>query len=144
MTPWRKMWPLDLKTSGSHPPQVKQRVARVLCEVGIEELAHHSPLQLSGGQKQLVAIAGILAMEPAYLILDEPTAMLDPPSKRRVRNLVKRLHQARGCAVLWITQDMEELHLASRGFGAQRRAYKTGRSAGKALGKPGIPPPARP
>lgn len=99
---------------GLSPDQVKQRVARVLSEVGIEELAHHSPQQLSGGQKQLVAIAGILAMEPTYLILDEPTAMLDPSSKRRVRNLVKRLHRARGCAVLWITQDMEELRLASR------------------------------
>lgn len=99
---------------GLSPTQVRQRVARVLSEVGIEELAEHSPQQLSGGQKQLVAIAGILAMEPAYLILDEPTAMLDQPSKRRVRSLVRRLHETRGCAVLWITQDMEELRLASR------------------------------
>lgn len=99
---------------GLSPAQVKERVARVLREVGIEELANFSPQKLSGGQKQLVAIAGILAMEPAYLILDEPTAMLDPPSKRRVRNLIRSLHEARGCAVLWITQDMEELRGASR------------------------------
>lgn len=99
---------------GLTPSQVKERVSRVLYEVGIEKLAHHSPQQLSGGQKQLVAIAGILAMEPAYLILDEPTAMLDPSSKRRVRNLVRSLHKSRGCAVVWITQDMEELRGASR------------------------------
>ncbi|MEJ5377274.1 MAG: ATP-binding cassette domain-containing protein [bacterium] len=99
---------------GLSSAQVKHRVERVLKEVGIEELAEHSPQQLSGGQKQLVAIAGILAMEPEYLILDEPTAMLDPPSKRRIRNVVKNLHASRGCAVLWITQDMEEMRGATR------------------------------
>ncbi len=99
---------------GLSKARVQERVTRVLHEVGIEELARHSPQQLSGGQKQLVAIAGILAMEPAYLILDEPTAMLDPPSRRRVRKLVRSLHGSRGCGVLWITQDMEELRVASR------------------------------
>jgi energy-coupling factor transport system ATP-binding protein len=94
--------------------QVEARVARVLKEVGIERLAHRAPQHLSGGQKQLVAIAGILAMEPMYLILDEPTAMLDPSSKRKIRSLVRRLQASRGCAVLWITQDMEEIRGASR------------------------------
>lgn len=99
---------------GLPPKEVEARVARVLKEVGMVEFARHAPHQLSGGQKQLVAIAGILAMEPGYLVLDEPTAMLDPRSRRRVRSLIRQLHRSRGCGVLWITQDMEEL------LGAQR------------------------
>lgn len=94
--------------------EVEARVDQVMREVGISELAQHSPHQLSGGQKQLVALAGILAMEPRYLILDEPTAMLDPSSRRRIRNLLVQLHKSRGCAVIWITQDMEELLVVQR------------------------------
>jgi len=94
--------------------EVEARVERVLREVGLWDLAQENPMKLSWGQKQLVAIAGILAMEPACLILDEPTSMLDPPSRKAVRSLIRRVRDRTGCTVLWITQDMEEL------VGAQR------------------------
>jgi energy-coupling factor transport system ATP-binding protein len=99
---------------GLSPEEVEKRTERVLREVGLWDLAQENPMNLSWGQKQLVAIAGILAMEPACLILDEPTSMLDPPSKKAVRSLIRRFRDRTGCTVLWITQDMEEL------VGAQR------------------------
>ncbi len=99
---------------GLSPGEVEARTERVLREVGLWDLAQENPMKLSWGQKQLVAIAGILAMEPACLVLDEPTSMLDPPSKKAVRSLIKEVRDKRGCTVLWITQDMEELAGAQR------------------------------
>lgn len=99
---------------GLSPQEVHRRTERVLQELGLRDLAHVSPQKLSGGQKQLAAIGGILAMEPSCLILDEPTSMLDPSSRRLLKGLVRTIHKQRGCAIIWITQDLQEV------VGAQR------------------------
>src|SRR5690606_10350602 len=85
-----------------------------LAAVGLEALRNRAPHELSGGQKQLVAIAGALALEPRCLILDEATAMLDPQSARAVMETVARLRRERGLTVLFITHRMEELAWADR------------------------------
>jgi len=94
--------------------EVRQRVAQALRQVGMEGLEACSPHELSAGQKQAVAIAGILAMRPRFLILDEPTSLLDPRGRRRIFQIVKGLREAEGCAVIWITQEMEEAARAER------------------------------
>lgn len=96
------------------PPVIRQRVDDALAAVGVEALRHRAPHELSGGQKQLVAIAGALALEPRCLILDEATAMLDPQSARTVMETVARLRRERGLAVLFITHRMEEVAWADR------------------------------
>lgn len=93
---------------GLPPEEIKLRNEKVLREVGLWDLRHENPMRLSWGKKQLVAIAGILAMEPSCLILDEATSMLDPRSKRKVREVIREQRKKRGCTVIWITQDMEE------------------------------------
>lgn len=83
---------------------------RALKQVGIgEELLDNSPLELSGGQKRRVAIAGVLAMEPDVLILDEPTAGLDPEGRDEILNLVSRLHKERGMTVILVSHSMEDV-----------------------------------
>lgn len=95
-------------------PIIRQRVSDALAAVGLEALRNRAPHELSGGQKQLVAIAGALALEPRCLILDEATAMLDPQSARAVMETVARLRRERGLTVLFITHRMEELAWADR------------------------------
>ena len=73
-----------------------------------------SPNHLSGGQKQRVAIAGIMAMEPECIVLDEPTAMLDPEGRRHVLSLVKALNKEKNITILMVTHHMEEVILADR------------------------------
>ena len=85
------------------------RVADSLRSVGMLKYRHHSPNKLSGGQKQRVAIAGVMAMEPKCIVLDEPTAMLDPNGRKEVLRAVKELNQKKGITVILITHYMEEV-----------------------------------
>lgn len=78
-------------------------------EVGMLDFLEHEPTKLSGGQKQRVAIAGVLAMNPAILILDEATSMLDPKGKREVNQLVRRIHDDHQATIISITHDIEEV-----------------------------------
>ena len=94
--------------------EIWRRVENALNAVGMAAYAETSPLRLSGGQKQRIAIAGILAMQPKCLILDEPTAMLDPEGRREVLKAVHELNEAAGITVLLITHYMEETVDADR------------------------------
>ena len=80
------------------------------------EYRHHSPNKLSGGQKQRVAIAGVVAMKPQCIVLDEPTAMLDPNGRKEVIKTVKELNEKEGVTVILITHYMEEVIAADRVF----------------------------
>lgn len=94
--------------------QIKQRVNEALKSVGMEKYRKHAPHLLSGGQKQRVAIAGVLAMKTKCLVLDEPTAMLDPKGRLEVLETVKNLHASSGITVVYITHFMEEAVAADR------------------------------
>ncbi|WP_353893461.1 energy-coupling factor transporter ATPase [Proteinivorax hydrogeniformans] len=91
-----------------------QRVDESLKQVGMERYRNHAPHLLSGGQKQRIAIAGVLAMRPKCLVLDEPTAMLDPKGRREVMQTVKNLNKNEKITVLHITHHMDEAALADR------------------------------
>lgn len=99
---------------GVPPKEIRERVDKALKAVGMYERRHDAPHMLSGGQKQRIAIAGILAMNPKYIILDEPTAMLDPIGRREVINTVRRLNKEENMTVLLITHYMDEAALADR------------------------------
>lgn len=99
---------------GVAPAEIRRRVETALEIVGMSEYRFHAPHLLSGGQKQRVAIAGILAMHPRCLVLDEPTAMLDPLGRSEVLNTVLRLNKERGITVVYITHFMEEAVKADR------------------------------
>lgn len=102
------------ENQGCPPPEIRQRVAEALATVGMTAMRDRAPHLLSGGQKQRVAIAGVLALRPACLVLDEPTAMLDPSGRAEVVEVVHRLNREFGIAVVWITHFMEEAALADR------------------------------
>ena len=89
--------------------EIWQRVEESLKAVGMIEYRHHSPNKLSGGQKQRVAIAGEVAMEPKCIVLDEPTAMLDPVGRKEVLKTVKKLREQKKVTVILITHYMEEV-----------------------------------
>ncbi|MBR5426062.1 MAG: energy-coupling factor transporter ATPase [Clostridiales bacterium] len=95
-------------------PELAQRVEKALGYVGLLEKADKQPSSLSGGQKQKLAIAGVLAMQPQLLILDESTSMLDPKARDEFLHLVKRMREDKGITVLHITHDMHEAYLADR------------------------------
>ena len=99
---------------GVASPAIRQRVDRALKQVGMYEYREHAPHLLSGGQKQRVAIAGIIAMEPKCIVLDEPTAMLDPKGRREVIDTVARLNREKGITVVLITHHMDEAAKAQR------------------------------
>ncbi|MCI8553383.1 MAG: energy-coupling factor transporter ATPase [Clostridiales bacterium] len=99
---------------GLPPDEIRRRVDEALKTVGMYDYRLHSPDKLSGGQKQRVAIAGILAMEPACLVLDEPTAMLDPRGRKEVLDTVHRLNREQGMTVVLITHYMDEAAGAGR------------------------------
>lgn len=99
---------------GVPPEECRRRVDDALHMVGMYEYRLHAPHKLSGGQKQRIAIAGILAMQPECLVLDEPTAMLDPQGRREVLDTVARLNRDRGMTVILITHYMEEAVRADR------------------------------
>jgi len=96
--------------------EIKERVADSLHAVDMEEYRHHSPEHLSGGQKQRVAVAGVLAMQPECILMDEPTAMLDPAGRREVIETAHRLCREDGVTIILITHFMEEAAGADRIF----------------------------
>lgn len=93
---------------GVEPSEIRKRVNEALATVGMTEYMNHSPSLLSGGQKQRIAIAGILAMKPDCIILDEPTAMLDPRGRKEVIDTVYRLNKEENITIILITHYMEE------------------------------------
>lgn len=99
---------------GVPPTEIRRRVDEALKTVGMEEYKRHAPHLLSGGQKQRVAIAGILAMNPDYIILDEPTAMLDPNGRREVMETIINLNKKENKTVILITHYMDEAAKADR------------------------------
>ena len=99
---------------GVPPKEIRQRVDDALKQVDMYEFREHAPHQLSGGQKQRVAIAGIIAMQPRCIVMDEPTAMLDPKGRKEVMRTIKRLNKEHGITVILITHYMEEAAQADR------------------------------
>lgn len=99
---------------GVAPAEIRKRVDEALEAVHMEQYAHHSPSKLSGGQKQRIAIAGVLAMKPDCIILDEPTAMLDPIGRKEVLETIHRLHKEEGITIILITHYMDEAVQADR------------------------------
>lgn len=94
--------------------EIRERVDSALAAVGMTDYARHAPHLLSGGQKQRVAIAGVLAMRPKCIVLDEPTAMLDPVGRKEVLDTVRRLNREQGITVVLITHHMDEAAQAGR------------------------------
>ena len=94
--------------------EIEKRVTDAIEAVGLNKHRFDAPYKLSGGQKQRVAIAGVLAMEPRCIVLDEPTAMLDPVGRQLVMNVVKRINKEKGITIVLITHFMEEAALADR------------------------------
>ena len=99
---------------GVPPEEIRARVDAALKQVGMFEFREHAPHLLSGGQKQRVAIAGVIAMEPQCIVLDEPTAMLDPSGRREVVQTATRLCREKGITVILITHHMDECIGADR------------------------------
>ena len=99
---------------GVAAPAIRHRVDAALKQVGMYEYREHAPHLLSGGQKQRVAIAGVIAMEPKCIVLDEPTAMLDPRGRQEVVQTVSRLNKEKGITVVLITHHMDEAAKAQR------------------------------
>ena len=95
-------------------PEIRHRVDNALRQVGMYEYREHAPHLLSGGQKQRIAIAGIIAMEPRCIVLDEPTAMLDPRGRREVIDTIGRLNREKRITVVLITHHMDEAAKADR------------------------------
>ena len=99
---------------GIASPAIRQRVDNALKQVGMYEYREHAPHLLSGGQKQRIAIAGVIAMEPKCIVLDEPTAMLDPKGRREVVETISRLNGDKKITVVLITHHMDEAAKAQR------------------------------
>ncbi len=99
---------------GIPPDEIRRRVDEALKQVDMYEFREHAPHQLSGGQKQRVAIAGIIAMQPRCIVMDEPTAMLDPKGRREVMNTIRKLNKEKGITVALITHYMDEAAQADR------------------------------
>lgn len=94
--------------------EIWKRVEKSLKSVGMLQYREHSPNKLSGGQKQRVAIAGVMAMEPKCIVLDEPTAMLDPNGRKEVLDAVEALNREKGVTIIFITHYMEEVIRADK------------------------------
>ena len=94
---------------GIEPKEIRKRVDDALKSVNMYELRHREPHKLSGGQKQRVAIAGVLAMQPQCVVLDEPTAMLDPNGRKEVIRTAHELNRKKGVTIILITHYMEEV-----------------------------------
>ena len=103
-----------LENMGVEPAEIRRRVDEALKQVDMYEYREHAPHQLSGGQKQRVAIAGILAMRPQCIVLDEPTAMLDPKGRREVMRTIRELNREHGATVVLITHYMDEAAVSDR------------------------------
>lgn len=103
-----------LENMGVPPAEIRQRVDDALRSVGMYQFREHAPHQLSGGQKQRIAIAGIIAMRPKCIVLDEPTAMLDPRGRAEVMDTIKKLNREKGITIVLITHYMDEAVQAGR------------------------------
>ena len=103
-----------LENMGVPPAEIRKRVDDALRAVGMYEYRAQAPHRLSGGQKQRIAIAGVIAMMPRCVVLDEPTAMLDPQGRREVMNVVRELNRKFGITVILITHHMDEAAQADR------------------------------
>lgn len=103
-----------LENMGVEPSEIRKRVDAALEDVGMSEYKEHAPHKLSGGQKQRIAIAGIIAMRPKVIVLDEPTAMLDPQGRREVMKTLKKLNKEHGVTVVIITHYMDEAAQSDR------------------------------
>jgi energy-coupling factor transport system ATP-binding protein len=99
---------------GVETHEIRKRVDDALKAVGMYEYREHAPYRLSGGQKQRVAIAGVIAMMPECIVLDEPTAMLDPVGRNEVLKTIKKLNSERGITIVLITHHMEEAAICDR------------------------------
>ena len=99
---------------GVASPMIRHRVDNALKQVGMYHYRTHAPHLLSGGQKQRIAIAGVIAMEPKCIVLDEPTAMLDPKGRREVMETIAKLNREKGITVVLITHHMDEAAKADR------------------------------
>ena len=99
---------------GFEPAKIRENVDAGLAAVNMEDHRKDSPNKLSGGQKQRIAIAGILAMEPDCIILDEPTAMLDPSGRREVMETIRYLNREKKITIVYITHHMDEARQADR------------------------------
>ncbi|MCL2496851.1 MAG: energy-coupling factor transporter ATPase [Clostridiales bacterium] len=99
---------------GIAPQEIGRRLEEALAITGLTDKRHKAPHMLSGGEKQRVAIAGALAMRSAYMVLDEPTSMLDPQLRRSVIGTLQELHQRLGMGLIYVTNIMEEALLAQR------------------------------
>ena len=103
-----------LENLGVPPTEIRERVDDALKKVDMYDYRLHAPNQLSGGQKQRIAIAGIVAMRPKCVVLDEPTAMLDPKGRREVMETIKQLNKELGITVVIITHYMDEAAMCDR------------------------------
>lgn len=103
-----------LENLGVPPQEIRERVDDALKKVDMYDYRLHAPNQLSGGQKQRIAIAGIVAMRPKCVVLDEPTAMLDPKGRREVMETIKQLNKELGITVVIITHYMDEAAMCDR------------------------------
>ncbi|MBC7331663.1 MAG: energy-coupling factor transporter ATPase [Synergistetes bacterium] len=99
---------------GLAPEEIRERVEQVLKVLKLEPFRSSPTYALSGGQKQKLAIAGVLAMKPRYLVLDEPTSMLDPPSRRDINKIIKFLYDKEKITVVYSTHNPEEIFYATR------------------------------
>lgn len=99
---------------GIPQPEIRQRVDDALKQVDMYEYREHAPHQLSGGQKQRVAIAGVIAMQPRCIVMDEPTAMLDPKGRREVMETIHTLNREKGITGSPLTHYMDEAAQADR------------------------------
>ncbi len=95
------------------PPEIRRQVIEILKSLGLQSLAGRAPHTLSGGEKRLVSLAGVLVMNPRYIAFDEPTAYLDPAGRRRVLETIGRLHRE-GIGIIHITHDVNEMADADR------------------------------
>lgn len=102
-----------LENIGVEPSRIRERVDEALKTVGMYDYREHAPHKLSGGQKQRIAIAGVLAMKPDCIVMDEPTAMLDPIGRREIMNTIRELNKA-GVTIVLITHYMDEAAQAGR------------------------------
>ena len=102
------------ENQGLDPAEIRRRVDHCLEIVGMSAFKRHAPHLLSGGQKQRIAIAGVLAMAPSILVMDEPTAMLDPAGRREVMNTILELNREKGITIILITHHMDEAAMADR------------------------------
>ena len=107
---------LPLVLSGKKYTEMESRIAPIAEQLGISKLLNKYPYEVSGGQKQRVSIAGVLAMHPKCIVLDEPTAMLDPSGRKEVIRAVRGLNQVEGVTLILITHYMEEIIHADKVF----------------------------